>query len=278
MASSEEELASELLKVEKYPRSSTDRTSGHALLPDGMTYRCAATLLADRVGGSPRARAVGFWALGRCISGKNTITLSDGRVFSKRQLYIEALSNDETLGEAYYNLGAGIDAADETVTLTDGRELSESACYVEALRHRPSIADAYFNLGVMEKALTRLADGRELTERELHLEAVRCCPTHAAALGWLANDLVGTETLSLHDGRVLDARALFIEALRYDANDPFSFLKLALLTPPHTADTPRGDVGVVLADGCMYSRTDLFVRALMLDSSYIRCVTGVFLL
>ena len=64
-----------------------------------------------------------MWALAHGLdTAEETVTLHDGRILNRRQLYLEALRYDSTLTSAYSNLATcllvtGSESRDETVSL-----------------------------------------------------------------------------------------------------------------------------------------------------------------
>ncbi len=104
---------------------------------DDVTYRDAAWWLVVESRTSPEQRAIGLWALGRCLPMEQRMRLPDGRDVGKRELCIEAIRVDPQCALAYVNLGASISPTDR-VHLADGRDVGQRELYMEKVTRRHS--------------------------------------------------------------------------------------------------------------------------------------------
>ena len=270
-------LASELKKVSTYP-AYLDWAGSTALLPadfNGMKYVDAAHLLSTS--DTPDLRAVGLWALARCLDNchseillhdiislgvtRRTATTSDGESLAvrdmQRQLYFDALYYDATFSLAYSSLGELLSEG-ETVTLPDGRAMNDADLYFEALRLDPRNVEALnniaFTLESSDSEVLSLPDGRTMNSRQLFLEVLLLDANYCAAYFNLGHDLSSKETITLYDGRTLSKRQLFFEALRCEPDDGLAYNALA--------NCLSGRETVVLHDGRVLNKRQLYVESL----------------
>lgn len=219
-----------------------------------MTYSVAATRLAGQT--DPRMRAVGLWALTRCVSTDKLMVIPGETItVDKQRLFVEAIRCDPTFAPAVSMLGCTL-APGHTVQLADGRRMTQMDLFLEALRINPTYAAAYTNLGNAVPAGSRavLPDGRELTARELYIEAIAHDAEHANAYNNLGNVLGTGETVALA-GRTFTQRELYAEALRLDPANRDAAHNLAVLTAAMPAPAPAG--GAVQPDECCSSSSDV---------------------
>lgn len=273
-------LTSELKKVSTYPVY-LDWAGSTALLPadfNAMKYVDAAHLLSTS--DTPDLRAVGLWALARCLDNTHSeillydivslgatrwkATTSDGESLGvrdvQRQLYFDTLYCDATFSLAYSSLGELLSEG-ETVTLPDGRAMNEDDLYLEAVRLDPRNVEALNNLAFTlessessDSEVALLPDGRTMNSRQLYLEVLLLDANYCAVYYNLGHGLSGEESITLHDGRTLSKRQLFFEALRCEPNDSLAYNALA--------NCLCGRETVVLHDGRVLNKRQLYVETL----------------
>lgn len=193
-----------------------------------ITYSNAAVYLASE-SQDASVRAVGLWALARCVQDNQRILLPDGRVMTEDELNLASIESNPLFSCPYNNLAVMLPPG-TTVTLSDGRTFNERQLYVEALRLDPDYPTAYNNLGadlLLPGESITLADGRVLVQRDLYLQALGCDPNYVTAYVNLADTMGVGELVSLADGRVLSSTACLVEALRLDPTDPTAYNSLA---------------------------------------------------
>lgn len=254
-----ETLKAELLKVDKYIAI----RCRHELLSlepptNEMTYFQGAMLAIAHADVDNETRAVGYWALARCLKSGESATLPDRTVFTEGQLCQEALKYWPTFAYAYNGLGVAMTVY-ETVKLGD-RSFTRSDLFLEAIRLQPSKPAFYYNLSsvIMSTAAVELFDGRRLGCKELLFEALRHDPDFSFAYLGLGRDALGS-TIKMPDGRELNDQQLFIEAVRCDANLPPAYAKLAMAMIARKCPT------VYLSDGRRVSPPDAMLEALRCD-------------
>lgn len=246
----EDDIIAELRRRIKYPCVSG--SCGAMPLPPaiGTTYLEAAWRLAQST--MPRHRAVGLWALSRCIPVGETETLPDGRSTNSRQLLLEALECDPALSIVYANLAREV-SGQETVRLLDGRTLSEQELFLEAVRCDPSDGNALVGLSSTLDGGTIAVDGRDMTALELNIDAARLDPADPVAFFNIGVLVRAGETVQLSDGREVNSLDMFLESLRLDPTSSETFHAVAATLSPHET---------VRVGGCELSATDLFVEAI----------------
>ena len=280
-----ETLRSELEDKARYPfgkcRNSLVRVRG---LPD-MSYEDAAHLLARQK--HEGARACGLSSLARCCeNGKVAMmVLDDGRPFTQRELFMEALRVDPTYAPAYVNLAATLERSipprpagpstqqqwqmrfsfsppslsfsapsSTIVSVVPGLHSSLSSFPVSDRGSSLNDVISANNLGTRSETVT-LHDGRTLGKVQLYIEALRLNPDYASAYYNLAAIMPSRKVqVSLSDGRTLDRISLLSETLRCDPHHANAYIQLACnLSLSQT---------VLLADGRLYTKKDLVKDAL----------------
>jgi len=251
---------------------------GHTSLPafNGMKYADAAQLLST-AGSSLSQRAIGLWASALIITTARYHDPSEAlqdAISRGKALLVEALQCDPAFCPAYCDL-VGCLSGSESVTLHDGRTLDGRQLYLEALRvgdHIPALI--YLGDCLSSTETITLPDGRTLNSRQLYLEALQRtdhdadvdCDDLALRKARAYNGLgvclfeYGAEAVSvtLHDGRTLSRRQLFVEALKYENCDQIYRNLGCCLNYTET---------VALHDGRTLNRLQLFVEALRYANS-----------
>ena len=139
--------------------------------------------------------------LGMSIAHYETITLPDGRNFTKKELLLEAVEHmgaweqmgtHRGISEVYNELGCLLRTG-EKISLFDGRTANSKELFIEALHlelYRGSLTPVlYYNLCCeLDPAETvQLANGQVLHCHELLLEALRSDPNDSDCLGMLGS-------------------------------------------------------------------------------------------
>lgn len=261
-------LKAELLKVDQYIAIRC-RHERLCLEPPAneMTYFQGAMLAIAHADVDNETRAVGYWALARCLKSGESATLPDRTVFTEGQLCQEALKYWPTFAYAYSGLGVSMTIY-ETVVV-GGRSFVRSELFLEAIRLQPSNPAFYYNLSsvMMSTTAVELFDGRRLGCKGLLFEALRHCPDFSFAYLGLGRLALGT-TIQMPDGRELNDQQLFIEAVRCDANLPEAYVRLAMAMIARKCPT------VTLSDGRTVSPPDVMLEALRCDPDNERYMTA----
>src|SRR5690348_290477 len=90
--------------------------------------------------------ASAYDGLASALNYKQKITLRDGRVMNRQQLYLEAIKCDTSYCNPYNNLALTLEH-DDKITLPDGRVIGALELYLESIAKEPANPEAYYNLG-----------------------------------------------------------------------------------------------------------------------------------
>ena len=190
--------------------------------------------------GNNKLIAVGLWAIARSSNHYEHHHLTINNVhlkLNKLQLYLEALKYDNTFSDIYCGIARVITSYVISTLLPDGRKLNKLELYLEALRLDPLNCCALVGKGYA------LIGKNNQDSRNLFIKAIECNPYYSEAYCGLAVITDSSIAITLHDGRNLNKRQLFIEALRYNMdredirdflcmtepiNDPWSWFKHSL--------------------------------------------------
>jgi hypothetical protein len=211
--------------------------------------------------------APSYVALAATLSGRETGRVS-GRLLTKRQLCLEALSMDRTLHQAYFIIGAGMtdketvqipllpaeDLRQVTVegdTGSTAPTMSRVAVLAAGVCLCPEAPDGFLllanALGTGEKITLHLGSSHTVTKtkKECFLEALRLEPTQHAAYFGLAQLLSPSEEVRV-DGpasKTLTRKECFVQTILHNPSHPLARKSLAgLLAPDERIDFPDGSV------------------------------------
>jgi hypothetical protein len=159
------------------------------------------------------------------------ITLPDGREMDEVGLLLESYRLCRVVDGVVTNLAAAVPPG-QTVTLPapDGRVMNKKRLLLEALRvcggAGPGVSPPFRHLAAMlqdgETVTLPPPDGRTLNNRELYIDAVHMDSTKSRAFIGFAVTLREGETVTLHDGRTVDAKQLLKDAFSKDFNTYYS--------------------------------------------------------
>jgi hypothetical protein len=178
--------------------------------------------------------AAAYCNLGKtlALTPECSVTLRDGRRMTQQQLYIEAIKQDETYADAYFNL-ANTMLYGETVSLQNGCTITQPELLAETVRQNKKHGLAYHQLGLIASILMaelELPDGRVMSPLHLFREAINYSnhPDSYEALGVMM-DKIGLDTIYLLGHGELSAQQLRAEAARLKRS--FKRMLLSFLIP-----------------------------------------------
>lgn len=241
--------------------------------------RLLQTIHADPRVVSVKEKAVAYCQLGMLLDSTATVTLKNGAVLSKKDLFLKAILLDKYLGEAYLQLGKILSDRNEVLDLElncaiDLREKTEldmpakpfdishicvrataEICFLKAIDLLPDSAEAYEALADSSNNLAKiheLLDKTTMTNEQLYLKALELDPDRVRIFIKLADQMTNHVEITLN-GVKASQRDLYFMAMRLDPKNPLIYNKLARTL------TQNGNI--TLPDGTVLSQMQLHIRA-----------------
>ena len=206
--------------------------------------------------------AVAYKKLADLLPQGGKITLLDGTVMTKQDLYLKAiqliwLQAQLDLAVTFNDLADSLPQGGK-ITLLDGTEMSKQDLYLKAIQLQPDLAVAYKNLAdsLPLGGKIELLDGTEITKQDLYLKAIQLQPDFAVAYFELANLLPQGGKIELLDGTKMTEQDLCLKAIQLNPDLAVAYNHLGGMLPLGGK--------ITLLDGTEMTEQDLFLKAIHL--------------
>lgn len=145
----------------------------------------------------------------------------------QKQHYLQAISLDPTLAEAYCALGTTLRSL-EKIDVGDKKGIDQRELFRIAIQLDGNLGEAYYRLGALLGAQDSviLLDGTVISKKALYLKSIEMTPQFAPTYVGLA-DMLGIENTEVINGERMDRRALYGIAITHDETYVEAYYKLA---------------------------------------------------
>ena len=248
-----------------------DMTLGvHSILEESsvdVTYQSVLLRGADV---RPDARSL--CAVADYMNNGETVTLLDGTVASKRELFLRALAlepnNWKCLCFFAFSLKKG-----ETAVLADGTTVNKQILYLRSLALRPGVGLMYNKLGHCMQGTPletmTLMTGEVMTEIGLYKRSISYSPEMPQAYTDLGTCLGPDESVAvLEDGTVMTKQQLYKRSIALcETQNLFdSAMSRCYCNLANTLDNPHSQIK--MEDGKVMTQEELYKRAISIDPDF----------
>mmetsp|Transcript_11400 Transcript_11400/g.16884 ORF Transcript_11400/g.16884 Transcript_11400/m.16884 type:complete len:1381 (+) Transcript_11400:92-4234(+) len=253
----------EMSEVVIYNLANDLQGSQRVMLSDGKMYNkkqllCRALCIEER----PRT----LNNLGTSMADDEIIQFGGNKWFSKRQIFLLALSKDPNHSESYNNLAATIQNDEETVSFQN-KSYNRRQLYLRAIEVDPNNTMSIFNLSqIMDTNDSITIKDKTMSRKELLQFVIEKDPTHALAFLYLSEYLDDETTMTVNDC-FFDKRQMILHGLSLNPDEALGYLLLS-------QDIENEDETVVLFDKPFQLR-DIYIRCIELDPSIRDAYAGL---